>query len=1107
MQLNPFTTDQNIKVAPAYPMDPAATLQNWDFYTDEQFNLNFSTALSGIIDVKTNNFTQLFLSKRKKLSDFFTIDRLQPIPESFSTFFGFRSTNSTNKDTLYWSADDSVGLESASANLTIEQVTGSLSNRHFFDIVFLDELTCKISHEHNSLVRYLTVDYSFNLILCVDLGLSSQGIDDPQTFYYFYDDANDLLILYKKLLDFPYFITYTTATYKCALRQPPLGPYFPFSGNGIMRMRPHTLPSSSYALQEHEAVYTKDTLNSDLNTSDESSRTDIQNNYLLHTEFYKITGSEMPVNILTLKNELTPQNNNVDKVDYFVTDQFDYRQYNKIFSGTNQTLGNDTISLGYDGYTHLLNLKPDKVTYFHVPYNLYPYVQLNINDTSLTQIGALGADHPVKADKIFKKRAIYGNYTPFGNATDEANGTFLCAWLSASLDPTTKPVWMDRYYNPSILSFSGALTATNNTSYISNFDNLELQAPLAAVFDKPSDLYLEPGVYYAYHHLGSTDIENYLKTLIPNTIQSGLTNYYINNTTTSEILTEINEFAFDGQQYSVCDNLNAVKNTNQFTISFDLNANSWSSHFANQIVGNYLTDGFGIFVDRYITPFIYYFAGYNLYIYNSTGRLLHTIAFQEEINAIWRLDNLNDYYVLFKNGDIIRNNIDNTTIDAATSGLSFDSIITSFYDLSGATFVGAKALQRQVIYYNFSDSSFTDVSNSTQLNTLNNIDVNSINSIVHVNNNFYGLSSFDAILSDNSIYYLSNSYEIRKWNLTDLVDYPFFTATIPIKSFNIDKNNNFWILQDTKVYVYTSDRQPINNFNIDNATKDSYYINFGNEFIPTGELYYAAITTHRYDPLSDKKITTLRYTTAGEFLNKFDTQAVFGDPLMNQNVTGDDFVRREALSTYYPNTINVKASLTNVINSTNTDFNLSYGLDLLGPGYHNITARIDGVKGSISLFIDGLKKDEVLMNPGEYILSNTFQRPLILGATSFFNSSTLPQYLKTPQFYTVGCKIKNFSIYQIALNDFDIRLFSTRNTTIPEINYNIPGGKRGYVEEIERVFKQDVPIKKSSAFNMKLINLGNISNDLKAALEATIKQQIQSKLPYNAELKDIKWIN
>ena len=68
----------------------------------------------------------------------------------------------------------------------------------------------------------------------------------------------------------------------------------------------------------------------------------------------------------------------------------------------------------------------------------------------------------------------------------------LCSWLSGGNDPSVKPIWLDRFYNPSKLAF---ITALTGTSYSLAFDNLNNNVKNVygdlGIYDKPSDLIFE----------------------------------------------------------------------------------------------------------------------------------------------------------------------------------------------------------------------------------------------------------------------------------------------------------------------------------------------------------------------------------------------------------------------------------------------------------------------------------------------------------------------------------------------------------------------------------------------------------------------------------------
>ncbi|MFA5754713.1 MAG: hypothetical protein WC905_05235, partial [Patescibacteria group bacterium] len=103
--------------------------------------------------------------------------------------------------------------------------------------------------------------------------------------------------------------------------------------------------------------------------------------------------------------------------------------------------------------------------------------------------GAFAGSIPYRSDRIFKKQANYENNVPWGNSIPEnmQRGVWLCAWLSGNMnDPTQTPVWMDRWYDPGTLDSTYTLFVCSNS----------------AVYDAPSILSFDPGVWYRYDHMG-----------------------------------------------------------------------------------------------------------------------------------------------------------------------------------------------------------------------------------------------------------------------------------------------------------------------------------------------------------------------------------------------------------------------------------------------------------------------------------------------------------------------------------------------------------------------------------------------------------------------------
>jgi len=70
MQVKRYSRDTLIGTTPVYSFDPALVLNGRKFYNDENMDFTFSGILSGINDIKVNNFSELILTKRNKLGDF-----------------------------------------------------------------------------------------------------------------------------------------------------------------------------------------------------------------------------------------------------------------------------------------------------------------------------------------------------------------------------------------------------------------------------------------------------------------------------------------------------------------------------------------------------------------------------------------------------------------------------------------------------------------------------------------------------------------------------------------------------------------------------------------------------------------------------------------------------------------------------------------------------------------------------------------------------------------------------------------------------------------------------------------------------------------------------
>lgn len=194
---------------------------------------------------------------------------------------------------------------------------------------------------------------------------------------------------------------------------------------------------------------------------------------------------------LPLKNMMTPEQN--------YTVQPKRREYQKIFSGDKDYIGYEKPLLTYSAETKLQILESDENTYFHYPIEAE---QISISDSGLIESGAIPGSTPYNSDKIFKKNADYKNFIHWGDSQQIFgcdDGTWLCSWLSgsngATLSGMEDSIWVDRWYDPSKLTESGALTIGYNQK------TLNEKSPI--FFDIPSEMTFDPGVYYYYMRNGT----------------------------------------------------------------------------------------------------------------------------------------------------------------------------------------------------------------------------------------------------------------------------------------------------------------------------------------------------------------------------------------------------------------------------------------------------------------------------------------------------------------------------------------------------------------------------------------------------------------------------
>lgn len=697
-------------IKPEYQHDQKIRIDSNNVMSKDGVTLNICDVFGSTVDVSTNNQSQLIMLDNVKMHDLFKVDvNIEQYPEQFTTYLLCLGFPTYNGDTSYLKI-----VEQSSTENYREYVVGSRTidgaefdtvyynadlnsdNGLYFSITLHDENHLSINHNDNYENVYMTT--SGTPINNTDSIYFESLVDDTVTnnkkFNYIIDREQGYLIMYKEFSGVKYYVTPARDSQnEIKLTFTPASGAVGFNAtpyDSVMRVKAENKQTVTgiKLLNTWVSYTTHDNLNK-LSVNETKSYSNINNNYVLTSPVNLSVSGSKQYNVLQLKNQTTPNNKQSRKNPFPNFLPCDHREYDKLFTGTNQINGQQNITLGYNSYITTIDLEPDNITYFHTPQDMYPYNKININDSGLIEAGAIGGDSPIISDKIFKKAADYKYNTPYGAPSDEETGVWLCAWLRSNtgtewnktaryepnvlvnfrdetykclvantniqpnLDNTvwkslqqSSSMWVDRYYNPEYYTATQALQVEDQyVKYSSKFEYIvdKLKTDKHIVFDKKSDLCFEPGCMYAYYRIGEQENNSVIKTSDGSMIHEGVTPtytqdrvVYLNDTPDTLILT--------GEHYVETTAKNKTTNSD-FTLSLHLKPNDWTKPFASQIAGNYTNNGIGLFNRINVTPYSILIGDMCVDIYNTSLDHVIKITLDHQPLKVMHLEGSENLYI------------------------------------------------------------------------------------------------------------------------------------------------------------------------------------------------------------------------------------------------------------------------------------------------------------------------------------------------------------------------------------------------------------------------------------------------------------------------------
>ena len=636
MPVKRLTFSKDLRAKDLYYSDDFFTLKCEKVIPSDSFSYDSYEAFKNVKDIKTSNYSNLFLLKKQKNSDW-----LQSNIRKGEELISLATTIKWGEKLLYYKRNyDIFGIpdEDVICSLTDEE-NQSKNTNHIFYINFINQTECTISHTFGDLIYYLigTNDKSVKF--------SCKISNDVEKFLcHLEEDENGYRMkLYKKIDNQLYRIVSN-------------------GSNLILKNVKNDIDGA----ETDECYVTNKILNFDFfidnswvrydrgqyisSIDEDNSYYNLETQALIHHEYNKEDG----INFIPLKNNISYKGNTI-RGSYNEND-VDFREYNNIHVGVTTEKGNENIVLTFTFTEQEYEVNDGDDLIFKVSEEGWnQYNQLNINQTKFIQNGSFGSNVPFFADKLKKLGCNSLNFEldyilqeTVDTATDNRdaffitentnqrfileqsrsieesqtnNGTYLCSWLYKA-DHETQPIWVDRYYYPDIVLKEGILT---EDIYKQSFNNIiddayndlpEIKKNIYknTYYDKQSDLFIKPDNLYKYQRISTNMVNEVIESMASNSIKTIQDNKH-KDTNISDY------FAFDNENFKVI-KYDKWNKTNVINFNTDIYLQR-DKRIGLQLFGTDYKDGFNIQNRKDLTPFHYYSTDEVLYLCNNKFEIVH----------------------------------------------------------------------------------------------------------------------------------------------------------------------------------------------------------------------------------------------------------------------------------------------------------------------------------------------------------------------------------------------------------------------------------------------------------------------------------------------------
>jgi hypothetical protein len=991
-----------------------------------------------------NNYNMLYLTSRHNVSDIVELDTLVYDLRTITTSLRFKQGSDAYKYIKfvgdgYVIVDSEVaGNDSTKVQLRFtdrELVINHISENTLYRLA-VDQDTQEIAFRNDSTI----LEHTFNYVLDPNGYLTIHTTDQPSKILTYVD--GDIAFL-------------------------------PLSSGDVVRSSDQLIEITNnytpldYNIDQNWISYDRNDLNLASVDSDRSTFK-LPNQFIVSTSYNNI-GDTIDVNFFNLKTNVSEGNyikrgSSLNRTS--VTEPgVDFRFYTSLNTGNNQERGNENIVLTYVFYDKDIVAKTGTDTAFSTSDSIYPYSKLNINDTKFVSNGAYASYAPNISDQFYKLRHKSEGFN---------DGRYLCTWLSGNAAGNAC-TWVDRYYYPNIISKEEAYTtATFNPSFISPIDtsayafSYKQEIATNPLFDKKSDVYLEPNTRYIYKRISKEDLQDHITSL-----------------SAREVYASADAIPLEGET-SFAIEVDKINDTSEFTLAFDLYL-SPNKTYGHSIIGNLTNYGFSVLNDTFITPIIVSLTGNDVYYSNTYPEQIGVQTFNKPVKDVIRFDSLDNYLTICDEGYVYEVKYNNT-INRLKVVPSLSSYLSYAVNGDEVTFLTDTSDGKCVTYNKLS----AEVSISA-------VDVASTGI-------FYSGSAVIGVMGTNvkrydptNICYLDND-TIYKRDLITSITVPVVQSSSGIIDYAINEDGSYLLLHNVdKITMLNKNRAPIFTQTLSSIPLSGTKCEFTREYSYgrlVSQIAVAGIDNNGVTQVALYDYDGIMRGMGSVVGNLLNTQTNFTN--YNYHLDNDN-----------DNTLRFRMVLENPNDNADIlEMTLVYDYSDISEGFVNLAYVFDSLHGSVSLSVNGQIHDTATFDPAKYTITRIFSDRLIVGATGFYNGLTLSEFIAQPSYYYVtGTTIRNMYVYNKPLKAGDLNAINLLNSDIQPITLSIPCGQRSNIEEIVRYFKFSVPGSKSNHVNIEVKNSGITDEALQTAISVDIRKNISKYTKSDIIIDDITFVD